>query len=201
MCSWTLEKVLGLTLVNRDSQFPGFHFTPVTRCFTLALCSVLSLFLASVLHSLLRFLPFIPAGCSGSSISSVTGSVFSKALSSLVEHPAPTRSHCYSPGETWESGKAGKEGKRRRSRVSYHSWKTQLPQKAKLAFPGQAPSKALPTSDLRDCEVPAVAGRASQLADLATFAEPRGSFVTGVSHILLKCQEEPTMSDIVIKNK
>lgn len=100
MCSWTLEKVLGLTLVNRDSQFPGFHFTPVTRCFTLALCSVLSLFLASVLHSLLRFLPFIPAGCSGSSISSVTGSVFSKALSSLVEHPAPTRSHCYSPGET-----------------------------------------------------------------------------------------------------
>ena len=79
--------------------------------------------LASVLYSLLRvfffflfffFLPFIPSGCSGSSISSVMGSVFSQALSSLVEHPAQTRSHGYSPGE--ESGKTG--NKRRRGEHS-----------------------------------------------------------------------------------
>lgn len=50
-----------------------------------------------------RVLPLIPSGCSGSSISSVKGSVFSRALSSLVEQPEPIRSLCDS------SVKTGKE--------------------------------------------------------------------------------------------
>ena len=86
----------------QESQLPGFHSTPHMRCSALALCSILNLLLPlfCILYwGFFVFLPFIPSGCSGSSISSVMGSVFSQALSSLVEHPTQTRSYCYSPGE------------------------------------------------------------------------------------------------------
>ena len=45
MGSWTLENVSGLTPVKRDSQLPGFHFTPLMSYSALALCSILNLLL------------------------------------------------------------------------------------------------------------------------------------------------------------
>lgn len=101
MSGWTIHsanvqldpgKLSGLSLVNGEHPFPGFLF-PV-----------------SALHSFLRFLPVTPSGCSGSSISSVTGSVFSRALASLVEHPAPIRRHSHSHGESCAPAKAENRG-------------------------------------------------------------------------------------------
>lgn len=138
-CSSALEKLSGLTPVNRVGFLGSVHGTAVMKCIAPSFYGTLHLLLASALHSLLRFLPFIPSGCSGSSISSVMGSVFSRALSSLVEHPASTRSHGYSWWELTISKGRKRRGEGQAARISYHSWKTQFPQKTKSAFPGISP--------------------------------------------------------------
>lgn len=109
MSGWTIPSTHGqldptegirFNPCQESASWVPFHPTQEVFCSSPLQYSKSSL--ASVLHSLLRvfcFLPFIPSGYSGSSISSVIGSVFSKALSSLVEQPAQTKSHCYSPGE------------------------------------------------------------------------------------------------------
>lgn len=195
MDSWTLEKVSGLTPVKRVSflgSIPphtwGVLLLPFAVFWTFScLCS------AFFIEVFLFFLPFIPSGCSGSSISSVMGSVFSQALSSLVEHPTQTRSYCYSPGEGWESGKTGNEKKRGAE------FPTIAGKHSSLRRPGRH-CQDQPRGGLCQpltcgaVKFPRGLGRgvASQRSDLATISEHRGSFVPGVSLILrwsAQCQK------------
>lgn len=108
-------------------------------------------------------LPFIPSGCSGSSISSVKGSVFSRALSSLVEQPEPSRRQCYSSGET---------GKKRRGRgsrcLSHH--------KGGAAPSGGGAIVALRPVSCMTSSSALLPGRELLKSDCAIFTEPRGTF-------------------------
>lgn len=95
-----------------------------------------ALFLASALRSLPRFLPCVPSGCSGSSISSVTGSVFSSALSSLAEHPAPSRSHVTVLVRA--ANQQRQEGGKGVRAAPYHNWRT-VPSKGQVSIPRDQP--------------------------------------------------------------
>lgn len=109
------------------------------------------------------------------------GSVFSRALSCLVEHPAPIRSHRYSPGDNCESVKAGKEGRKGAVGFPTVNGKHSSLERPSQHSQGPASSMTLPTCDLWVCEVPKVASGAPSRPDCVTFAEPRGSFAMGVS--------------------
>ena len=161
--------------------------------------------LASVLYSLLRvffflfffFLPFIPSGCSGSSISSVMGSVFSQALSSLVEHPAQTRSHGYSPGE--ESGKTG--NKRRRGEHSLlPELESTAPSEGQVDTARTSPEEGSANLWPVGCEVPTGSGEKGCLPEV-WFGNRWWAQRDFCTRSFTYPQVKPTMSEIMIKKK
>lgn len=108
-------------------------------------------------------LPFIPSGCSGSSISSVKGSVFSRALSSLVEQPEPTRRQRYSSGETGEKRRGEGTDAFPNTRVG------QLPLEVGAIIALRPVSCMASSSDL-------LPSREGLKSDCADFAGPTGTF-------------------------
>ena len=192
MGSWTLENVSGLTPVKRDSQLPGFHFTPLMSCSALALGSILNLLLPlfCILYwgffSFFFFFFFYHLSLLG-----VLGPPFPLlwVLSfprlfllwlNTLHKPEAMVTLLVKNQERQETRE--EEG----STVSCQSWKAPFPQKARSTLPGPAPRRALPTSDLWAVKFQQGLGRgvASQRSDLATAGERRGTFVLGVSLIL-----------------
>ena len=208
MGSWTLENVSGLTSVKRDSQLPGFHFTPLMSCSALALCSILNLLLP--LFCILYWGFFFVFFCFffffyHLSLLGILGPPFPLlwVLSfprlfllwlNTLHKPEATVTLLVKNQERQETRE--EEG----STVSYHSWKAQFPQKARSTLPGPAPRRALPASDLWGCEVPTGSGERGCLPEV-WFGNCWWAQRDFCTRSFTYPQVEPTMSEIMIKKK
>lgn len=201
MDSWTLEKVSGLTPVKRVSflgSIPphtwGVLLLPFAVFWTFScLCSaffievflffftIYSFWVFWVLHFLCYGFCLFP----GSFFSGWTPYTNQKLL--LL---------------SWWRLRIRKDRKREEegSRVSYHSWKAQFPQKARSTLPGPAPGRALPTSDLWGCEVPTGSGERGCLPEV-WFGNHQWAQREFCTRSFTYPQVERTMSEIVIKKK
>lgn len=144
----------------QESQLPGFHFTPLRRCSALALCSILNLLLPlfCILYwGFFVFYHLFLLGILGPPFPLLLVLSFPRLfllwLNSLHKPKATVTLLVKAENQERQETRE-EEG----SRVSYHSWKAQFPQKARLTLLGPALRRALPASDLWGCEVPTGSG-------------------------------------------